>query len=118
MQDRLNAVLEKHCETIKGSVAALGRQLSDIAEGAASDPLSAVQSAEAVAHQLKGSTGTAGFHDVSRAATALDDHLKILCRSDEDCVAGGMDEAMGLYAVLEKVSVELSPACSSLYAAV
>ena len=115
MQDRLNILLEKHCETIKGSVTALGRLLADLSAGTSLDPIAEVETAEALAHQLKGSSGTAGFQDVSRAATALDDHLKLLCRGEPAGVAGGMSEAMSLYQTLERITLATTPSSSRLY---
>jgi HPt (histidine-containing phosphotransfer) domain-containing protein len=115
MQDRLNILLEKHCETIKGSVTALGRLLADLSAGTSSDPIAEVEAAEALAHQLKGSSGTAGFHEVSKAATALDDHLKVLCRSEPVAVAGGIGEAMSLYQTLERIAQNTTPNSSRLY---
>ncbi len=117
MQTQLNNLLERHCETIKSSVTALGSQLAEIAKGSAPDPLGAVQSAEALAHQLKGSSGTAGFHEISRAATALDDRLKLLCKANRREVADGANAAMGLFDQLERISGTLSPASSVLYRA-
>jgi HPt (histidine-containing phosphotransfer) domain-containing protein len=115
MQDRLNILLEKHCETIKGSVTALGRLLADLSAGTSSDPIGEVEAAEALAHQLKGSSGTAGFQEVSRAATALDDHLKLLCRGEPASVVSGMSEAMSLYQTLERITLNTTPSSSRLY---
>lgn len=115
MQDRLNILLEKHCETIKGSVTALGRLLADLSAGTSSDPIAEVEAAEALTHQLKGSSGTAGFQDVSRAATVLDDHLKVLCKSEPAGVASGMGEAMTLYQTLERIARNTTPNSSRLY---
>ncbi|MGF1620560.1 MAG: Hpt domain-containing protein [Rhodomicrobiaceae bacterium] len=118
MQDRLNSLLEKHCETIKTSVHTVGRLLSEVAEGSTSDPVASVQAAEALAHQLKGSSGTAGFHELSSAATALDDHLKPLCIADSSGVLAGIDKAMALYRPLEGIARETTPTKSALYFAV
>jgi HPt (histidine-containing phosphotransfer) domain-containing protein len=115
MQERLNILLEKHCETIKGSVTALGRLLADLSAGTSSDPLAEVEAAEALAHQLKGSSGTAGFQDISRAATALDDYLKLLCREGPAGVANGIVEAMSLYRTLERIADNTTPNSSRLY---
>jgi HPt (histidine-containing phosphotransfer) domain-containing protein len=118
MQDRLNILLEKHCQTIKTNVHAVGRLLTEVAEGSTSDPLASVQAAEALAHQLKGSSGTAGFHELSTAATALDDCLKPLCSTDSSGVLAGIDEAMALYRPLEGIALETTPTKSALYFAV
>ena len=113
MQEQLNLVIEKHCETIKHNVETLGSMLTAIAGG--TDPRTMVAEAEALAHQLKGSCGTAGFHDISRAATTLDDHLKILCRSSEDGVTSGLAEAMKLFQSLDDAASVATPSTSTLY---
>jgi HPt (histidine-containing phosphotransfer) domain-containing protein len=118
MQLQLNALLERHCMAIKASVTMLGHQLAAIAEGPAAEPLAAIEEAEALAHQLKGSTGTAGFHDICRAATALDDHLKVLCRSNTGSIAAGMGEAIRLFEGLDRAARAATPSASSLYGTV
>jgi HPt (histidine-containing phosphotransfer) domain-containing protein len=115
VQDRLNILLEKHCETIKSTVTELGRMLADMSASIPSDPIAEAEAAEGLAHQLKGSSGTAGFHEVSRAATALDDHLKVLCRGEPTAVAGGMGEAMSLFQTLERITQSTTPNSSRLY---
>jgi chemotaxis protein histidine kinase CheA len=117
MQDRLNALLVKNWESIKVSVAELGKMLADIAAGAAADPLSEVQTAEALAHQLKGSSGTAGFHDVCRAATMLDDYLKVLCRGDAATALAGISGAVSLFHTLDRIAQGTTPGSSRLYQA-
>lgn len=118
MQLQLNALLERHCMAIKASVTMLGHQLAAIAEGSAAEPLAAIEEAEALTHQLKGSTGTAGFHDICRAATALDDHLKTLCAGDAGSLAAGMGEAVRLFESLDQAARAATPGASSLYGTV
>lgn len=117
MHDRLNSLLERHCETIKASVNRLGDMLAPVATGSSAAPLTDIQTAEALAHQLKGSSGTAGFHELSRAATELDDCLKTLCQADTEQLTAGIDEAMARFQRLEKTASETTPASSSLYQA-
>ena len=118
MQAQLNALLERHCMAIKASVTMLGHQLAAIAEASPAEPLAAIEEAEALTHQLKGSTGTAGFHDVCRAATALDDHLKTLCDGDARSLPAGMGEAVRLFESLDRAAQAATPGASSLYGTV
>jgi len=118
MQAHLNSLLEKHCKTIKSSVGAVGQLLEEISDGTTADPLASVEAAEAIAHQLKGSSGTAGFHDISAAATDLDDYLKVLCRTERHAVTGGIGEAVRLYNELAGVARNTTPAQSSLFLSV
>jgi len=116
MQEQLNRVIEKHCVTLKEHVETLGGMLAGVARNAV-DPLSAVREAEALAHQLKGSSGTAGFHEISRATTALDDYLKGLCHSSREAITASVDEAQELYQSLERAARDATPRTSTLYKA-
>ena len=116
MQDKLNAIIEKYCGTIKASVRMIGRLLDEVAQGVP-DPLATIKEAEALAHQLKGSSGTAGFNEISAAATALDDQLKILCRSDAPGGHAGLNAASALFRSLEQIAQATTPSSSSLYSA-
>jgi HPt (histidine-containing phosphotransfer) domain-containing protein len=116
MQDKLNAIVEKHCETIKGNVGMLGRLLLELSAGC-DDPRGTAARAESLTHQLKGSGGTAGFKDISAAAAALDEHLKMLCRERPELIRFGVGEAMRLFAALEGTARDVTPASSTLYKA-
>ncbi|MGB0086132.1 MAG: Hpt domain-containing protein [Rhodomicrobiaceae bacterium] len=114
MQDKLNAIIEKYCGTIKTSVRMIGRLLDEVAQGVP-DPLATIKEAEALAHQLKGSSGTAGFNEISAAATALDDQLKILCRSNAADGPLAIDAASERFRSLEQLALAATPSSSSLY---
>ncbi len=115
MQEQLNRLIEKHCASIRASVAKLGEILGHIAKGANLDPLAALQEAEALAHQLKGSCGTAGFLEISEAATALDDHLKAMCKTPAHSVNQGMRDALRLFEALSVATASIHPGASRLY---
>lgn len=117
MQDQLNRLIEKHCTSIKDTVSAIGRLLNQVAGNLAIDPLAAIHEAEALAHQLKGSSGTAGFREISHAATALDDHLKVLCRGKAESITYGINEAIELFKGLDVVARDVTPSSSMLYKA-
>jgi HPt (histidine-containing phosphotransfer) domain-containing protein len=117
MQEKLNRLIEKHCASIKHTVSQVGGLLAQIRDGAASAPLDSVCEAEALAHQLKGSTGTVGFREVCEAATALDDHLKILCRADSEAVINGIGDTMLLFDRLSAIVSTITPSASTLYKA-
>jgi HPt (histidine-containing phosphotransfer) domain-containing protein len=116
VQEQLNRIIEKHCETIKRHVATLGAMLAAIA-GGPTDAISAASEAEALAHQLKGSSGTAGFHEISRTATALDDQLKLMCRGSAEDVAFLLGKAMELFQPLDAAARDATPHTSTLYKA-
>ena len=114
MREKLNLLLEKHCVTIKKNVELLGEHLSRAQQdGVASQE--ALREANALAHQLKGSSGTAGFHDICVAATALYDHLKAISEREDAPLRQGVRQAIELYARLSRASKAASPQSSTLY---
>ena len=116
MREKLNQLLEKHCVTIKNNVERIGEHLKQAQDGGA-EPMAALKDAAALAHQLKGSSGTAGFHDICVAGTALYDHLNKLNAGDFIPVSQGVQQAMELYERLTRASHAASPQSSSLYLA-
>lgn len=116
MQDKLNQLIEKHCETVKRSAEALGAILMRVEDGSM-PPRAGIEEAEALAHQLKGSSGTIGFHQISRAAAALDDHLKTLCAAQDTVIIAGMGKAAALFVELAHAANTARPRSSALYAA-
>ena len=117
MQEQLNLLIEKHCASIQGTVSEIGNLLKQISTNSSANGLAIVQDAEALAHQLKGSSGTAGFREICEAATALDDHLKVLCRGEAESVANGMGESMKLFGRLDQATRGVTPSASTLYRA-
>lgn len=116
MQEKLNLLLEKHCVTIKNNVDLLGGHLNRARQNGAA-PQNALSDAGALAHQLKGSSGTAGFHDICVAATALYDHLNAIKGREDAPLREGVHQAIELYERLDRASKAASPQSSTLYLA-
>jgi HPt (histidine-containing phosphotransfer) domain-containing protein len=114
VREKLNLLLEKHCVTIKSTVERVGEHLKRARDSDA-EAVQAIEEAAALAHQLKGSSGTAGFHDICAAATALNDHLKDLSAHGNAPLRPGVNRAIDLYERLSSVSQAASPQSSSLY---
>ena len=114
MREKLNLLLEKHCVTIKNNVELLGEHLNRARQNGAA-PQDALSDAGALAHQLKGSSGTAGFHDICVAATALNDHLNAIKGREGAPLRQGVIEAIELYESLSRASKAASPQSSALY---
>ena len=112
MQEKLNLLLEKHCVTIKRNVELIGEHLDRAQQ--AEGPAQALSDAVALAHQLKGSSGTAGFHDICVAATALNDHLSAITRDDAP-LRQDLSRAVELFKTLSRASPAASPQSSALY---
>ena len=113
MQTKLNEIIERHCVSQQRSVEDISALLKAIANGTA-PPLPNIAEAEALAHQLKGGSGTAGFVEISRAAAALDDHLKTLLAAPDAAIAG-IGNALALSDTLSRLAAETTPADSKLY---
>jgi len=113
VREKLNLLLEKHCVTIKRNVELIGEHL-DRAQQAEEGPAQALSDAIALAHQLKGSSGTAGFHDICVAATALNDHLSAITRDDAP-LRQDLSRAVELFETLSRASRAASPQSSALY---
>ena len=113
MQNELRVLIERHCATIRQYTDAIGGYLK---EGLFGDTVSrqALIEAEKVAHQLKGSSGSIGFSDVSAAAASLDDQLKTLCAEDNDIPRQEREKVAGLFEVLDELSKTLAPEQSTL----
>ena len=116
MREKLNLLLEKHCVTIKQNVELVGEYLKRAGAADAATPGQALKDAAALTHQLKGSGGTAGFHDISGAATALNDHLNAITRGEVP-FRQGVDKAMALFEPLGRAAREATPQSSALYLA-
>lgn len=115
MEEQLRALIERHCVTIHEYVDRIGRHLSQI-RGPSPNESEALTEAESLAHQLKGSSGSIGFMEVSKASTALDDYLKYLCASDETMTDEKQAKLLGLYGELRNIAEKISPESSTLYA--
>jgi chemotaxis protein histidine kinase CheA len=114
VREKLNLLLEKHVVTIKKNVELVGEQLSRARQDATASR-EALKEAGALAHQLKGSSGTAGFHDICVAATALYNHLNAISGQGDAPLRQGVHEAIELYEKLSLVSRAASPQSSALY---
>lgn len=114
MREKLNLLLEKHCVTIKTNVELVGQHLHRAQQdhGASQE---ALKEANALAHQLKGSSGTAGFHDICAAVTVLYDHLNMLSKRADVPLDQGVHQAIELYQALSLASKAASPQSSTLY---
>jgi HPt (histidine-containing phosphotransfer) domain-containing protein len=120
VEDQLRALIERHCLTIRNGVVEIGRALAGRAqpgEARRAGPADAVTRAEALAHQLKGGSGSIGFVEVSAAATALDDHLKALLAGDDAEIGSQAERTRDLFARLQRAAAAMRPESSTLFRA-
>lgn len=115
MREKLNLLLERHCGTIKHDIELIGEHLRQAGQFEAGS-LQALKDAAALTHQLKGSSGTAGFNDICVAATALNAHLGTMAPENE-ALHYGMARAVEIFETLRRASDSARPQSSSLYVA-
>ena len=109
MQDKLRALVKRHCVTLAEQVATIGRLLDEAPCDGTVNPIARAQS---ITHQIKGTAGSMGF--VSSAAAVLDDNLKLLAH-EPTASAEQMRLIRELFARLKGMSDEAKPETSSLY---
>lgn len=73
MQDKIRALLNKHCDTLKRQGAELDVLLSKEHSG---DSLELLSQAVFIAHTIKGGSGTMGFPSVSTCAGKIEHSLR------------------------------------------
>ena len=117
MEDQLNHLVEKHCAAIRDTVSEIGELLDPASGCAPVDLLNAIKAAEELAYQLVGVSRAAGFHQIRHAVTALDNHLKGLCRDEPAEILYGIKEAMELFDRLDLMAHTITPNSSTLYRA-
>lgn len=114
MQDKLNAIIERHCKAIKRDAGEIDAMLKAVASGG-NAPRAGIEAAEALAHQLKGGSGTAGFAAICEAVTALDDQLKTLLGCPDAEILAGVHPALLLSGELIRIAERTEPGASKLY---
>jgi HPt (histidine-containing phosphotransfer) domain-containing protein len=109
MQEELRALIARHCGTIAGKVESLSGIVTGLARGGAHAGEQIV-TAIALAHEIRGSAGSIGFRDVFKAATALEDSLKVLSKA-----GGAADNTVDRMNALADIALNLRPESSSLF---
>lgn len=76
MQDDLRRLLMKHCDTLRSDIETLSAALRPLdGRPGARLPSASLTEASALAHRIKGSSGSIGFMEVSAAAARLHEAL-------------------------------------------
>lgn len=113
MQDKIRALLVKHCIWIEDSIEKINDNLIAILRDPVAHP-EAASDVRNLVHQIKGSSGTMGFKDLSEMAGLFDQQLKSL-----DANAGGTssdhEAALVTFSALKILAAETSPQGSSLF---
>lgn len=113
--DKLRSLIKVHCVTIKDSVSELEASLSGLYGQADRQSEFIIEEARGLTHQLKGSSGSIGFRDVSNAAAILDDYLKSISGMDRKLNDSELQRIFHMLGKLKRVTATISPEHSSLY---
>ncbi len=110
LQDDLRALIVRHCETLKRESEAVADCVTR-ACGRDGDDL-ALASAKAIAHRIKGASGSIGFPLVSTMAAALDDRLRAvdgraLSPAERTEILERLEDLRGAIAILRPESSQL-----------
>jgi HPt (histidine-containing phosphotransfer) domain-containing protein len=113
-QEQLRALLRRHHGTIVEQAEAVGRHFAD---GIQDEPSMGhhVACMLDIAHQIKGSSGSMGFRDVSAAAAALETQLKALRGGNSAMAREEMRAVEGLIDDFKRLAREATPERSALY---
>ena len=113
MQDKLRALIEKHCATLKADAVALNTALVRMTDGS-DDSAAGLSDALFVAHRLKDGSGTIGFMQVSGLAHQLEQVLIELEDSRTPPDARQCDNVLALNDTLQRSVETISVDQSSL----
>jgi HPt (histidine-containing phosphotransfer) domain-containing protein len=112
VQEQLRALVERHLSHLGEDLATIGALLTPKGDTL---PVAQVSEAEAITHQLKGTSGSMGLPDISGAASALDETLKLLCKAPAPIPAVELQAAQEQLATLRRIAEGTTPAMSTLY---
>lgn len=114
VQEQLRDLLLRHCATIRNQVAEIGLQLEQISEPH-TDQLASIKSILGIAHQIRGTSGSMGFQDVSALAAALEGSLRGLEVGPSPLADERLQPAFELLQRLRDLARDTTPDMSPLY---
>lgn len=113
VQDQLRDLLKRHCTSLLDQIETLDQLISQ--NGDTSVQSSApIAKAQNITHQMKGTSGSMGFLEVSSAASMLDDELKLLAKQDR-ISQPQLQFSKDLLVRLRKIASQATPQKSTLY---
>lgn len=114
MQEKLRALIKRHCVWLHDTMPALRHNLSPlISQGDANND--AVRAAKVISHQIKGSSGSVGFREISDAATLLDGHIGQLMQAEITASSQDRQHLDSLCTDLQNIVSLVTPETSALY---
>lgn len=114
VRSRLRDLLVRHCSGLARQTDEIGRLL---AVGLAPDCCTRepLIKARTITHQAKGTSGSVGFPDMAKAATALDDLLHVLSTQAGAIAPSDVENANALFDQFKAMSEACTPDRSTLY---
>jgi hypothetical protein len=109
----LRRLIERHCEVMRDSVAALGCHLDGLWPRSAASP-EALRKAADIVHRLAGAGGSIGFHDVTDRARALERALLTVAVA-EPPAESERGRVMAAFRRLALLVDAVTPEASALY---
>jgi len=114
MQDRLRQLINRHCTWLHETMPALRHNLTPLITQGQAD-CDAVRAAKVMSHQIKGSSGSVGFGEISAAATELDNHISKLMQASALAASGDRQLLEDLCLKLANIVATVTPETSALY---
>lgn len=114
MQEKLRTLISRHCVWLHDTMPALRHNLSPLISHGEADN-DAVRAAKVMSHQIKGSSGSVGFREISDAATMLDGHIGRLMAAETTASPEERERLDELCVSLQEIVAVVSPEISALY---
>lgn len=114
MQEKLRKLIDRHCTWLHDTMPALRHNLSPLLQEGDADN-DAVRAAKVISHQIKGSSGSVGFLEISEAATKLDGHIGQLMQAEAAASPEDRQTLDALCDELQNIVAIVEPQTSSLY---
>jgi len=112
-QEQMRDLLRRYCTKLFGQLEILDQLLSQSCgiDAPSQVPLTEAQN---ITHEMRGTSGSLGFSDISAAASALDNDLKLLATQDR-VAQSQLQISKILFARLRKIASQATPQKSALY---
>jgi len=112
VQQQVRDILTRYCAKLPGQLEILDDALSN--RSAVGAPSLTITEIWEITHEMRGTAGSLGFADISAAAAALDDNLKLLGKQD-GVSAAELRVSKTLFARLREIASQATPQKSKLY---
>ena len=113
VQEQLRDLLKRYCTNLFDQVEMLEQLILRSCDVSAQSS-APISKARDITHQMKGTSGSMGFPDLAAAASALDDHLKLLAKQERVSQLQ-LQISKELFVRLRKIASQITPQKSALF---